>query len=179
MSIVVVDVETNGLDPQIHQAVEVAWWNLDTDERGDFVPAHSVRDVLAAADLKALQVNDYVNKIAPRADDLDSQGAHQIYEELYNQLTGATLVGSNVQFDAAMISQLFARTLDIHPTPWHHRHWEIGPYAAGVLGLKHVPGLWEITQLLGLPENDHTAAGDVDLTGRAFLELRRRRQEAS
>lgn len=172
--IVVVDVETNGLDDTKHEVVEVAWWNLGTGERACFVPRHDINRALGNADLRALQMTDYVNKIAPRM-----EGPTYNEEiELYNQLAGATLLGSNVQFDARMISNLFrAHHPTLNPTPWHHRLWEIGPYAAGVLGLDYIPGLWDIAQLLGIPENDHTAWQDVTTTGECFLELQRRRRE--
>lgn len=161
--IVVVDVETNGLDVAKHQVVEAAWWNLDTGERDDFIPTHSVSHVLSNAELKALQVNRYVDRIADRAGE-DSTAAEKT---MLQALDGATLLGSNVQFDAAMLTKLLGAS------PWHYRLWEIGSYAAGVLGLDHIPGLWELTQLYGLPENDHTAAGDVTLTGQVFQRLRK------
>jgi Exonuclease len=172
--IVVVDTETNGLDPERHQVVEVAWWNLDTGERGEFVPQHDVSEVLAAATLKALQVNHYVDRIADRAGE-DATGHAQ---RLYQVLTGATLLGANVAtLDAPMLTKLFAGIVFPHadPAPWHYRIWEIGPYAAGVLGLDHVPGMWELSQLLGTPEPDHSAAQDVTATGEAFLRLREMR----
>lgn len=166
--LVVVDTETNGLDPSVHQVVEAAWWNLGTGDRGCVVPHHDVNAVLGAASLRALQVNNYVDKIAdrvpPRA--LDQTGT------LYAALSGAMLIGSNVQFDAAMLRRLFADHAE--RTPWHYRLWEIGPYAAGVLGLDHIPGLAELAELLGVTPGDHSAAGDVTTTGECFLELRTR-----
>ena len=170
--LVVVDTETNGLDVERHQAVEVAWWNLDTGQRGDFIPAHSVPDVLYVASVKALQINRYVDRIAERVpwNHVTEQDVRQLHEVL----TGATLVGSNVQFDAAMLSKLFDKhTLpDADAAPWHYRHWELGPYAAGVLCLDHIPGLAELAERFGVATPDHSAAGDVTATGEVFLALR-------
>lgn len=167
--IVVVDVETNGLDPVRHQIVEVAWWNLDTGERDDFVPFHSVRDVLANADLKALQVNRYMDRIADRAGKPSEDREYR----MYNTLAGATLLGSNVRFDAAMLAKLFATQIWMsEPEPWHYRLWELSSYAAGVLGLDYLPGLAELAKRCGLPELDHSAAGDVTTTGQVFRWLR-------
>jgi hypothetical protein len=153
----------------LHQAVEVAWWNLDTGERDDFVPFHSVRDVLANASLKALQVNDYVNRIADRVGEFTEEREARMHKAL----TGATLLGSNVRFDAVMLAKLFAPSpWAIEPEPWHYRLWELGPYAAGVLNLGYLPGLAELARYFELPEPDHSAAGDVTAAGEIFLRLR-------
>lgn len=171
--IIVVDVETNGLDPTIHQAVEVAWWNLDTGERDDFVPSHSVPDVLWSADLKALQVNRYIDRIADRAGELAGEPGAERVVRMLDELAGATLLGSNVRLDAAMIQKLFAPHMrGDSPEPWHYRLWELGPYAAGVLGLDYLPGLAELAKRAGVDEPDHTAAGDVTAAGEVFLWLR-------
>lgn len=181
--IVVVDVETNGLDHDRHQAVEVAWWNLTTDARGTFIPPHSVRRVLAAADVRALQVSRYIDRIADA-----EQGTHDDVLTLKEQFEGgrfawrdaarpplATLLGSNPRFDALMLAQLpvtpvrekGARLGEV----WHHRLWDLSAYAAGALGLDELPGLARVCELLDIPGPDHTAAGDVTATGLCFRTL--------
>lgn len=168
--LVVVDVETNGLNPQLHEAVEVAWWNLTNNESGVFVPKHNVSKVLAAADIKALQVNRYVDRIAGRPQD----GSQNEQFRLWNQLDDATLMGSNPTFDAAMLSKLFATgedSTDVDVTPWHHRLWDLSAYAAGVLGLDELPGLAKVCELLDVPVPDHSAMVDVRSTGLCFQAL--------
>lgn len=166
-SYVVVDVETNGLNVDTHQAVEVAWWNVTTGLRGEFVPQHSVSEVLAAASIEALRVNRYVDRLADAVQDSGGEA-----QRLYAELDGATLVGSNPRFDASMLRKLFAGA-----EPWHYRLLDIGAYGAGVLGLppeEGVPGLWQLTQLLGislLPGAAHTAWGDVSATGEVLQAL--------
>lgn len=166
---VVVDVETNGLDYDLHVPVEVAWWNLSTGERGEFVPQHDVSEVLATASIEALQINRYVDRLAQAEQDPGRQGQHT----LRHQLEGAILVGSNPRFDAAMLRKLFTAE------PWHYRLLDVGAYGAGVLGLdptEGVPGLWRLCTLLDVslpPEVAHTAWGDVTATGTVLQHLRR------
>jgi DNA polymerase III epsilon subunit-like protein len=80
--VVVVDIEANGLDHKIHEAVEVAWWNLDTGKRGVFIPRHNVSRVLKRASIKALQINRYVDRIADQPQDTDGEQAMRLWEEL-------------------------------------------------------------------------------------------------
>lgn len=178
--IVVVDTETNGLDPARHQAVEIAYWNLTTDERGVFIPAHDVSKVLAAAQVKALQINRYVDRIADRVPATDGDELR----EFSQQLESCTLAGSNPAFDAAMIAKVFrpkhavmadGRVVNTWSPPWHHRLLDLSAFAAGMLALDELPGLSSVCELLGVDPGDHTAEGDVTATGECFKKLFARR----
>lgn len=163
---VVVDVETNGLDWERHQAVEVAWWNLDTGDRGCFVPVHNVRQVLADADIGALRITRYVDRLADAEQDREGLQLARLAE----QLAGNTLAGSNVRFDSHMLGKLI-------PEQWHYRLLELGSYGAGVLRRpveEGVPGLFELCALLGVEQEGdvHTAEAGVTATGNCLLELR-------
>lgn len=185
--LIVVDVETNGLNVARHEAIEVAWWNLTTDERGTFIPQHSPNAVLAAADIEALRVNRYLDRIAPlprEEFDRYGHGAIKLWEQFGGPLdddytepaTAHTFAGSNPRFDAAMIAKLFANgemTDALDPAPWHHRLWDLSAYAAGVLGLAELPGLRAVCDFLAVPGPDHTAEGDVTATGLCFRELQK------
>ncbi|MGD9991122.1 hypothetical protein [Pseudonocardia sp.] len=179
--IIVVDCETNGLDPERHQAVEVAWWNLATDERGVFVPTHSPADILAAADIRALQVNRYIDRLPDAEQDRSGAGTDLLHRQFrtpagkfVEQDVAHTLAGSNPRFDAGMLAKLFATTgatEDFDDEPWHHRLLDLGAYAMGVLGLDEVPGLARVCELLHVSAPDHTAEGDVTATGLCFRKL--------
>lgn len=169
--LIVVDCETTGLDLEKDYAIEVGWWNLLTDERGYFVPRHDVRGALAHADLDALRINHYLDRI-PQAEQDNGQGASR----LYNQLNGHTLGGSNPTFDGAMLAKILVTHQPVRPTPWHHRLWDLSAYAAGVLALDYLPGLAVVCELLGVPPGDHTAEADVTATGLCFRELKKRAQ---
>ena len=164
--LVVVDTETNGLDTDHHEPVEVAWWNLTTDVRGHFITAHDVQKVLWKADVKALQINRYIDRIA---DHVPPNALAQSYD-LHDQLKGNTLAGSNPAFDAAMLRKL--RGLDT--SPWHYRLFDLSAYAAGVLGLDELPGLATVCELLNIEPGDHTAEADVTATGLCIRALQAR-----
>ena len=165
--IVVVDVETTGFDPVRQAVVEVAWWNLNTDERGEFVPIHDVHEVLQHADIKALQINRYVDRLADAKQDTD----YVELNRLHDALRGNTLAGSNPRFDAAFLAPMFTAANRSNPTPWHHRLWDLSPYAAGVLGLAELPGLATVCERLGVALPDHSAAADVTATGECLTRL--------
>jgi len=170
--LVLVDVETNGLAHTIHEAVEVGWWNLSTGERGEFIPAHDVRAVLANADLRALQINRYIDRIAMARQDDGGVEASKLADQLHDN----TLVGVNPGFDAPFLADMFARyeAQRAFSAPlWHHREWDINSYAAGVLGLDELPGLVRLCELLEVGVSpDHTAVGDVTAAGECFINLR-------
>lgn len=171
--VIVVDVETNGLDRDRHQAVEVAWWHLGTGQRGRFIPPHNVSKVLYEADIEALQLNRYIDRIAAFSQDLNGEDARELAEVLHDN----RLAGSNPTFDAGFLTDMFLdydnRELCGVPR-WHHRLLDLSAYAAGVLGLPptELPGLSTVCELLGVTNPaPHTAEGDVTATGQCFLRL--------
>jgi DNA polymerase-3 subunit epsilon len=186
--LIVVDVETNGLSPERHEAIEVAWWNLDTDERGSFIPAHNVSKVLGTAQVKALQVNRYIDRIPGAEQDHEFKALSRLHgqfleydEDNVDDVHGAAeirhaLAGSNPTFDAAMLAKLFNTGTDVtdrDTAPWHHRLWDLSAYAAGVLDLDELPGLARVCAILGVEDApNHTAEGDVAATGACFKRLR-------
>ncbi|MGH7743395.1 MAG: hypothetical protein ACREQ5_01040 [Candidatus Dormibacteria bacterium] len=171
MNIIVVDCETNGLNPPVHQCVEVAWWNLNTGDRDVFIPPHDTSNVLANASIKALQINRYIDRIAGQAQ--DTRGVHG--RALSNQLHDHTLAAKNPAFEEKFLTPMFEdyeRAERCGIPEWHYRTWDLGAYAAGVLRLDHVPGLVEVCELLSTSARpDHSAEGDVSATGECFLEL--------
>lgn len=164
--LVVVDVETTGLRPT-DVCVEIAWWDLGTDERGSFVPRHSVRWVLENGQPEALEMNGYRDRIAEAKQDNGSEAAR-----LHEALRGQRFAGANPTFDTRHMERLF-RASGMHPDPWHHRLLDLSAYAAGVLGLDPgaLPGCAGVCDLLGIPAGDHTAEADVTATGLAFKAL--------
>ena len=195
--LVFVDVETNGRDRDRHVAVEVAWWNLTTDVRGVFVPRHDVSHVLGTAEIGALRVNHYIDRLAtaPQAQPGELLALWEQFAGPFDQHPGAswgepsawrsarhTFVAANPGFDAHFVSKVFRaldEAYDIEEVdPWHFRLWDIEAYAAGVLGLDELPGQSTIAKLLGIEPGDHTAEGDVTCGGlcmRRLIEINRER----
>jgi hypothetical protein len=182
--IICVDVETNGLDRERHEAVEVAWENVQTGERGRFVPAHDVRAVLSAAapDLIGLQKNGYIERGLWKPENWDRNQTELI--RLWEQFVGPVpddlrdleerdpwqkriFMAVNPGFDAHFVTKLFLTCRDVtdgDPEPWDYHLQDLGSYAAGVLGkpLRHPPlKFLQICEILGVKPGDHTAEGDV------------------
>lgn len=163
--LVVVDAETTSLNTDVGRAVEIAWWNLTTDRRGYILPLVASWD-LAAADPESLEINGYYKRGLDKA----SKSPREAVEELRRELAGHTLAGSNPAFDAAMLNHTFRQSME-WGNPWHHRFWDLAPYAAGVLGLDELPGLAKVCDLLDVEPGDHTAENDVTATGLCFKAL--------
>jgi DNA polymerase-3 subunit epsilon len=162
--VVIVDVETSGLLPDHDVAVEVAWWDLATGERGCFVPVHDVAWVLEHGNPQALEINGYRRRLATAKQD----EGYLLQRQLKGTLRGNTIAGSNPGFDVDFLRKL------IPSTPWHHRKLDLATYAAAVLGIPpwQLPGLSSVCERLSILNSaPHTAEGDVDATGHCFLAL--------
>lgn len=166
--LVVVDVETTGLGDE-HVPVEIAYWDLASGERGRFLPPVTAED-LARADPAALRMNRYYER-GLHLEPADDSGMCLV--GLHRLLDGNVFAGSNPAFDVWMLNKVFRR-LGTAPSPWrHYRLADLRAYAAGVFGLPPtgLPSLSRVCELLGVPQPDHSAVGDVLATGRCFLKL--------
>lgn len=173
--VIVVDVETSGRDPERHAVVEVAWQNLRTGENDVFIPRHTPSEVLAAAEIEALRVNRYLDRLT----DVELQDhTGEDAATLANQLHGHTLAGANPRFDWEFLRRMFAAfdtdEFDVFVPEPHYRLLDLSAYAAGVLGLpiNELPGLSDVCGLLGIERaGKHTAADDVRDTAACFRVL--------
>jgi DNA polymerase-3 subunit epsilon len=159
MTLVFLDTETTGLDPDRHEVWEIAYAVDDEPILSAVVP-HS----FANPDPKALAMNGYLDRA------LDVRPSRLFEESVKADLDGATLIGANPAFDAAFLRARWG------VTPWHHRLWDVEAYAAGVLGwdkLRGLAGIAEALREMGheIPEPDHTAAADVATLRAAFRAL--------
>ena len=175
--IVVVDTETNGLDPELHEAVEVAWFDMATNESASFIPYHNVIEVRARAESEALKITGYEKRIAGRVPkaDFDPWDKANPVRRLAQQLDGNTLAGSNPAFESWVLRKLFGR-YGYEPS-WHHRLLDLAAYAAGRRGRDierdGLPGLDEVCADLAVPRRgEHTAEGDTWAAVCCFHELR-------
>jgi len=193
--LIVLDVESNGLDLTQHVVWEVAWWDLTTGDRATFLPyINDARDFLATADLDALRINRFVDRWTAEYRDrlgysLEYAAAglrlllDRVWPDHKDPETRATMVCANPQFDLAMMSKTmvahgvtaeWAPKLLDQVAPWSYRAHNFASYAAGVLGLDvaHPEGVSSIAARLGI-HNDapHTATGDVTMVGRSMLLL--------
>ena len=166
---IVVDIESTGLDPAIHVPIEIAAINTATGEELYIAP-NVYPENWANADPAALAINRYFERRV--FDHIGSTDAeHENAELLAQWLDGNTLAGSNPRFDLGMIAVWFTR-FNLKPTA-HHRLADLSAYAAGALSipLTELPGLSEVCALLGVTPPiesgrlpDHTAMGDARAT---------------
>ena len=158
--LVFLDLETTGLDPEIHEVWEAAWAVDDGPIETVQLP-HS----LANADPITLAINQYWDRVGqpnPNCDIL-----------LRDVLQDVTIVGANPAFDAA-----FLRT-SWKSAPWRYRLLDVQAYAMPLLGHDRPCGLSTIadelrTRGFDIPTPDHTAGRDVETLRECFRALRDR-----
>lgn len=180
--LIVVDVETTGLDVNKHWVLEVAAVNARTGEELYFVPSLPV-GALDEADGKALKINGYFSRDV-YAHRLDSEASWKYWGQLWDWLDGNTLGGSNPTFDAAMLDRSMQwcfeslprgygkdEVSELRQSPWHHRLADLSAYAAGALHIPPtaLPGLESVCRLLHV-KNDapHSALDDARATAECF-----------
>lgn len=175
--LVVVDLKTSGAEPARHHIVEVAWWDLSTNERFAFVPHHDPSEVLATADPDALKVNGYIERELWRPENqLSDDATHRAWAQLRSTLVGpagrplALLCGHNPWFDAAFLTARFSNWLLLR---------DLGNYAAGILDvpLDEPLTLSRVCHLLDVEPGHHTAESDVTAAGWCFVKLAHLRME--
>ncbi|SID32652.1 Exonuclease [Mycobacteroides abscessus subsp. abscessus] len=178
----VIDLETTGLDRNVHLPVEVAAINLKNGREIHFVP-FITGEALGQADREAMRINKYHER-ALYKDQLDRNNSIRSYQDLFELLHGQTLAGANPRFDADMLLNGYAWQLEQGPLvagvstrieePWHHRLADLCAYTAGQLDISpdDIPGLAGVCQLLGVTnEAEHTAIGDARATVQCFRRL--------
>ena len=170
--LVIVDVESTGLRRNYDFAVEVAWKNVDTGDKGLFVPNHSIAWVLHYAEPKALEINQYRERLISAKHDDGTE-----VRRLHAALVGNSFGGSNPRADADWLAVLFAG-YGLDPEPQHYRFPDLASFAAGVLAInpRDMPGLFGISERLKVKPGDHSAMGDVEATAECFRRLIRIQQ---
>ena len=165
MTLVFLDTETTGLDPETHEVWEIAY-AIDDGPILSSVVTHA----FARPDPRAIAMNGYLDRAIGAKPDA------MFERDLKRDIEGATLVGANPAFDAAFLRARWGYT------PWHHRLWDVEAYAAGVLGLDNLVGLSGVAVALRdlgreIPEPDHSAAADVATLRACFRALRAVRED--
>ena len=130
--LIVVDVETSGLDPLTHDVLEVAAIDLATGEELHFAPTPTRPDWLTAADPEALQVNRYYER-GIYAHQVDVETTGRRWATVAKMLEGNILAGANPWFDAAFVDAAL-RHWGITPARRHQLR-DLATYASGILRL--------------------------------------------
>lgn len=166
--LVFLDVETTGLDPNIHQVWEIAY-ALETGTIHASTVPHTSRGLSG----QAAAVNGYFDRttLLGELDEHQCGYRARFEREFQKTLVGATVVAANPAFDTAMLRARYGADL------WHYRLIDIETYAMPWLGLERPPSLQTIVHELNevgasIPEPTHTAKGDVAALRAAFKYLR-------
>lgn len=145
MSLVFLDTETTGLNPDLHEVWEIAYAVEDGPINSGFVLHNAV-----GVDPQALAVNGYLERF--HGDD-HFKNAIRFELKVREALSGAEIVASNPPFDRSMLRARWG------VEPWHHRSTDISSYAKPLYG--ELLGLYKIAERLDIDAPDHTAAQDV------------------
>lgn len=156
MTLVFLDTETTGLDPDRHEVWEIAYAVEDGPVLRSIV-VHQTQ----TADPVALRLNHYWD--IDQASLPMTREATEFEEALRDELLNATLVASNPSFDTAFLRARWG------VEPWHHRKIDISTYALPLFG--KMLGLYALAELLEIEAPDHTAAQDVDTLRKCFRSL--------
>jgi len=179
-----VDLETTGLDPERHDAWEIAIVRRDTN---GMVTEHlwqkrPSEQAILEADPEALRIGRYHERMAVPEDvfALDMTGGAdtlapapislgELVKQVHSLLDGAILIGSNVgAFDAAFLRKMLGAA------PWYYRPVCVATLAAGFLYSaepREMPGeaqpfsTGHVSRHMGVrqpgPDERHTALGDA------------------
>lgn len=169
--LIVVDVETSGLDPEAHAVLEVAAIDLTTGEELYFVPTPTQSSWLEFAHPGAMKVNRYFER-GVFAEQVDLETTRKRWETLGTMLDGNILAGVNPAFDAKFIDA----AMEFHKVECRRRYQlrDLATYAAGVSSIDPAEPVSssEIFAGLGITnEEAHSALGDARATAEAFRQL--------
>lgn len=153
--LIFLDTETTGLNPSKHEVWEIAYAVDDGPILRAFV---SHQPPVVSPDVRqALRVNGYLDRVQ-----LVPKHVSAAFEDvLIDELDGATLVGANPAFDAAMLFARWGRA------PWHYRL-----LAMGVLGWDSPRSLSSIASALEIDQPAHAAETDVRVLRECWHALR-------
>ncbi len=113
MKLIIVDVETTGLDPSQHEIIEIGAVNVDTQETFE-VKVHPLR--FTDADPVALKLNGFDRKTWMNEAFLLKNGL-KMFSEFVGD-TGATLMAYNISFDKNFLEAAY-RACKL-PFPFHY-----------------------------------------------------------
>jgi oligoribonuclease (3'-5' exoribonuclease) len=186
MDLISVDIETTGLDPQRHEIWEIACVRVKDGARiGWKLPFYK----LAEAEPSALLVGDFYANGCPDPDYCKStvksfynSGKRRIEpetslpgavaEEVAKFLNGATLLGCSVHFDAEFLRAWLSQRNQC--ATWHHRHLDLGSFAAGAWGAKSALSGKAMSDRYPNPDA-HNAMADALWNVQVYENIRRKR----
>lgn len=168
-SVVFVDVETTGLNPQEHEIIEIAVVHATYGSvlfHSKIAPEH-----IDTASPEALEINGYTTE-----EWADAPSFEDIEDRLRNLLEGKTLAGHNTAFDKAFILAAFAKRSKIPPKVSYKvldTATLVYEHLIPITKWAHY-SLWCAATFLGMPEDTkHRASADAKAAAFVFSKLLR------
>ena len=165
-----VDCETTALSPDDGRI-----WELGAIMRG---PEHNVNLPLHAHvdDVKLEQFDPGAAKVGRFSErykrDAASMPEKMMAYAVHSNFAGRYLVGANVAFDQAFLTDLLRRH-DLRPS-WHYRVIDVEVLAAGAFAWPTPMGLRQTAEFMDVsfdPDELHTAYGDAELAMKIYDQL--------
>lgn len=156
-----IDTETTGLDPTVHELLEVAVVTEEVDPLNPFRPGVTSRwsqkilpEHIENAEPKALEVNGYTPEKWDGAVPFST-----IAVDLAKRLKGGVIVGQNVGFDVGFLNAAFKRAGVDHRMSYHHVDTVTLAYQRwGIGGEVQSLSLDKLRVFLGIPVAEHHSA---------------------
>jgi oligoribonuclease (3'-5' exoribonuclease) len=178
VSVVFVDTETTGLDPEHHEVWDIALIEEDGTEHEWHLRPHSLHDADETA-LRLTRFYERVEEAGVREETIEEgypkrartvqrprfwtrASAHQIAGEIATLTAGQHIVGAVPSFDARFLAKLL-RSEGLAPA-WHYHLIDVETLIAGRLGLRPPLNSEDLSRAIGVePQlfDRHTALGDA------------------
>lgn len=185
MKSIILDVETGGLDPNIHSLLTVGLVCMEDGK------------VLDSLELKIKNVNYIVTAEAMKINKLDLLNIHETgcwAEEAVSRIDEfmikhkgdkqAVLIGHNINFDISFLKKLYAQAYKNYSANISHRSLD----TASIIRFLTMSDAWDGKELNSLDdvvnyfeiqiEDRHTALGDAIVTGRVLHKMIEKKKEA-
>jgi DNA polymerase III epsilon subunit-like protein len=166
-----VDLETTGLDPDVHEIIEAAW-RLTSSDGKTTLHETSVRvlpEHIESASPEALIVNGY----QPELWTPDQCLAQQQFADVFARASAdVTLAGHGLHFDESFIRPCLKR-FGLRPA-WHYQSVDTQKMSWPLVhaGVIHKPSLSVVAEYFGFSQPEpHRALQDVDTTHRVYMHL--------
>lgn len=166
---VFVDIETTGLDPLLHEIIEIAAVDI---EGNVLLDAKCLPERIEDASPKALEVNGYTKEAWDSAPNLLS--LKDALEALIHCTEGKIIVGSNPTFDNTFL-RVYMNRLGLFPK-YYFKTLDLGSMFLMFSG--KLEGLGDMSEKIGGPEAKHTALSDCMAARAVYIHLRDQMQKA-
>jgi DNA polymerase III epsilon subunit-like protein len=168
MSVIFVDTETTGLEPQLHELWEIAL----IEENGREHVFYREPIALHNSDPTALRISGFYDRVRDTQRPISTGGIHgfntdelskdaMLAGQIATLTAGKHLVGAVPSFDARFL-EMFMRINGFAPA-WHYHLVDVEALVAGQLGIRPPWNSHELARQIGVPELDgkHSALGDA------------------